>query len=468
MVCKLVTVAGGHRMGSGIALGTGILGIVAALQFVSPVFAETLDEALASAYQSNPVLLAARAELRAVDEQVPAALSNWRPTVQFTGTVGKVSTNQKSGFFSSNGNRTPGSAGARISQPVYRGGRTLAETKRADHLVLSERSQLKSTEQSVLVDTATAYMDVLRDLSVLDLSVKNETRLRRQLDAARDRFSVGEVTRTDVVQSEARVSNAVADRVRAQGDLDSSRDTFIRVVGMPPVNLEWPEPLGDLPHNKEDATNLALSNNPDVLASIFNGAAAEDDVDLVLGEFLPSVSLDGLLETASETNSVDSVSNGPNCSQPCRCPCTKPVWLARARARRKRCRHKGGARSTPPSASRSRRRRGPGKISKAIAPRSPHLAIQSAQTRSPWRGVEQEASVGLRTTLDVLDAEQELFEAEVDLVRARRNTTVAAFNLSATVGTFNAADLALPVTLYDDTEHYDEVRWKIWGGFLND
>lgn len=434
----------------------------------SLVSADTLQESLATAYSTNPVILAARAELRAVDEQVPTALSNWRPTVQITGSAGKVGTNNKSVFFSSDENRTPRSAAAQLSQPIYRGGRTLAETKRADHRVLSWRARLKSTEQSVLMDAATAYMDVLRDMSVLDLSVKNESRLRRQLEAARDRFSVGEVTRTDVVQSEARVSNAVADRVRAQGDLDSSRDTYIRVIGVPPVNLQWPDPLADLPQSKEDATNQALNHNPDVLSAIYDGSAAADDVDLVLGEFLPSVSLDGSLETASETSSVDSVSKRAEFMA----TLTVPIYqagLVSARARE----------AKEISAQRQREIDDAKRLVVEDASRAwedlesnrAQVAAFSDSVRAnkvALEGVEQEASVGLRTTLDVLDAEQELFEAEVDLVRARRNTDVAAFNLSAAVGTFNAVNLSLPVSIYDETEHYNDVRWKFWGGFFDD
>ena len=436
--------------------------------FPTSLSADTLLESLAAAYSTNPVILAARAELRAVDEQVPTALSNWRPTVQITGSAGKVGTNLKSGFFSSNENRTPRSAAAELSQPLYRGGRTLAETKRADHRVMSERAQLRSTEQSVLLDAATTYMNVLRDMSVLDLSVKNETRLRRQLEAARDRFSVGEVTHTDVIQSEARVSNAVADRVQAQGDLDSSRDTYIRVIGTPPVNLQWPEPLGELPDDKEDATIQALHGNPDVIAAINNGNAAADDVDLVLGEFLPSVSLNGSLETASETSSTDSVSKRAELMATLSVPIYQ-AGLVSARVRE----------AKQISAQRQREIDDAKRLVVEDAARAWEVLESSRAQVAAFtdsvrankvalEGVEQEASVGLRTTLDVLDAEQELFEAEVDLVRARRNTAVAAFSLSAAVGTFNAVNLSLPVSIYDETEHYDEVRWKFWGGFFDD
>lgn len=432
---------------------------------IQGVWAETFEEAMSATYLTNPAILAAQAELRAVDEELPEALSNWRPTVTFTGDYGREGTNNKSGFFNSNENRKPRTAAADITQPLYRGGRSMAEASRAENRIAAGRARTKSTEQSVLVDAATVYMDVLRNMSVLELSIRNETRLRRQLEATQDRFSVGEVTRTDVVQAEARLSNAVADHVGADGDLKSSGDAYARIVGSAPGDLVWPEPLSGMPKTKEESRALAVEYNADVVAAVFDNQAAEDDVDLVLGEFLPEINLEGSVVTASETGSVGSVSRRARVTA----TLSVPIYQAGSVSARTRAAKQvlGQRRIEIENARRIAR----GEASAAwedLQSNRAQVAALSDSVRAnkiALEGVQQEASVGLRTTLDVLDAEQELFDAEVDLVRARRDTTVATFALMEAVGSFTAEDLNLPVALYDPQVHYEEVRHKFWGGF---
>ncbi len=186
--------------------------------------AETLAEAMTKAYMANPTLKAQRAQVRATDERVSQALSGWRPTVILTGDAGKTRADDDLGFFQSEETRTPLTLGLNFDQPLYRSGRTTASTEQAEFLVLASRALLDSVEQQVLLDAATAYLDVLRDFAVLQLSVHNEQVLERQLEAARDRFDVGEITRTDVAQAEARLSQASAERIAAEGQLISSRE----------------------------------------------------------------------------------------------------------------------------------------------------------------------------------------------------------------------------------------------------
>ena len=202
-------------------------------------FAQTLEEALAAAYLNNPTLERDRANLRATDEGVPQALSGWRPTLNTFGEVGKksIDDNDKT-IVQGNDNLTPESVGISLQQPLFRGGRTIAQTRSAENTVRSGREQLRSSEQSVLFDAAEAYLNVYRDQAVLDLRIQNEQRLTRQLEATRDRFQVGEVTRTDVFQGEARLADATAQRVAAEGDLDSSRAAYRNVIGEMPGTLE--------------------------------------------------------------------------------------------------------------------------------------------------------------------------------------------------------------------------------------
>ncbi len=198
-----------------------------------PAAAQTLQEALAEAYEGNPTLNAERARLRATDEQVPQALSGYRPTITSNVQAGGrwIDSNQESVTGQQDDALFQRQYGASIEQPLYRGGQTMAAVRGAENTIRSERARLESVEQTVLLDAVTAYSDVYRDQAVLELTISNEQRLNRQLEATRDRFQVGEVTRTDVSQAEARVARAVADRIRAEGDLARSRAVFRNVVG---------------------------------------------------------------------------------------------------------------------------------------------------------------------------------------------------------------------------------------------
>ena len=197
----------------------------------SPVMAETLFEALANAYVSNPNLQAARASVRTTDEGVPKALGGWRPTVSLTGVAGLQRSKTTS---SSEQDLLPQTYSADVSQSLYAGGRTVASVKQAESDVQVARAQLMVTEQRVLLDGVTAFLDVLRDQARVQLTKNNEVVLRRQLEATKDRFEVGEVTRTDVAQAEARLSGTVSDRVGAEGDLAEARASYRQVFGVVP------------------------------------------------------------------------------------------------------------------------------------------------------------------------------------------------------------------------------------------
>ena len=213
----------------------------------SMVQAETLQEALAKAYQNNPTLLAGRAKLRAVDEGVPEALSGWRPTVSLNYDVGKTHRDSSGSFSGGSQNFTPRTGSLSLDQNLYQGGRTASATKRAEQDVMAERARLATTEQQVMFDAGTAYVDVQRDEAVLRLNQNNERVLRRQLEATRDRFQVGEVTRTDVAQAESRLARATADRIQSEGDLAQSRAAYRDVIGDFPGTLQPAKSLGNLP-----------------------------------------------------------------------------------------------------------------------------------------------------------------------------------------------------------------------------
>lgn len=453
---------GGGCMGRRFIAASAVVGLALVL-FSSAAGAETLPNALSKTYQANPTLLAQRAALRATDEQVPQALSGWRPTVTFNGDVGKSRVNQELGFFASDETRTPRNYWLGFDQPLYRGGRTLAATEQAEFLVLSDRAVLESVEQQVLLDAVTVYLDVLRDYAVLQLSRNNERVLERQLEAAQDRFEVGEVTRTDVAQAEARLSQALAERIEAEGQLIAARGAYQRVIGEMPAELIWPRPLQQLPGTEDQAREAARVAHPDIHAAIFIERAACSEVEGITGELLPEISLNATLSRSDESSSRESTSEAAEIAASLIVPLYQSgavysrVREAKERVAQRRIEVDQSQRDVLDGVTRAW---------EALMTARAQITAFNAQvgaSQVALEGVNQEALVGLRTTLDVLDAEQELFVARVNLVRAQRDETVSAYWLKQSIGELSAAMLGLPVALYDATGHYDAVRDKWFG-----
>lgn len=433
---------------------------------------QSIEEALATAYRTNPQILAERARLRATDEGVAQALSNWRPSVTFSGDIGKArdwsrTTDTRTGTRTENERvRTPATASATVRQPLYRGGRTVAETSRAENSVQRGRAQLQVVEQQVLLDAATAYTNLLRDAAVLDLNVNNEQVLSRQLQATRDRFQVGEVTRTDVAQAEARLSRSRADRIQAEGNLTSSRANYQRIVGEVPGRLQPARVPGNLPTTEPQAQRMA-AENPTLISAMFNERAAQDTIDVVAGELLPTVNLQGALSRSEEsqtrgfdrdTASVSVVVSVPLYQQ----------GSVEARVREAKQVH--GQRRIEVEDARRRALEDTTRAWEALSTARARLQAINAQIRAAQvalDGVTQEARVGSRTVLDVLDAEQELLDAKVNLVRSQRDEIVAAYQLASATGQLTAQKLALPVEVYDPTINYNETRGRWWGTSIN-
>lgn len=439
---------------------------VAALLAV-PIFgstsarSESLIEALTMAYQTNPTLQAQRARLRAIDEGVAEALSGWRPEVEITGSAAR--TRQSFNADTVNSSRTPYSSTLSVRQSLYRGGRTLAATIQAESEVEAARARLASVEQVVLLDAVTAYMNVVRDESVLELNVNNEQVLARQLEATRDRFSVGEVTRTDVAQAESRFAGALADHRQAEGDLEVSRATYRQIIGTLPGTLTRPKLPGAPASDGDEAARLADGQNPDVLAAIHDEAAAKTNVRVVTGELLPSLDLTANASRSRNQVIKDRTTNTVSLTA----ALTIPLYQTGSVSAR--------VREAKQLASRARRliveaRRAA--VQDATSAWESLVAIQSriealdSQVRASLialDGVTQEATVGSRTVLDVLDAEQELLNAQVGLVSAQRDEIVAHFDLLAAVGGLTARGLSLPVDPYNEKAYYSTIRNRWWG-----
>ncbi len=306
-------------------------------------------------------------------------------------------------------------------------------------------------------------MDVFRDAAVVALNVKNEQRLRRQLQAARDRFEVGEVTRTDVSQAEARLARATADRIRAEGDLTSFRAVYRNIIGEVIGKPSAPSPLEGLPANEEEALSLAGTQNPDVVTADFNEKAARDNIKEVGGELLPELNLRATVTASKDTRSPDSKRD----SAEVMAVLTVPLYQAGSvYSRLREAKEVAGQRRLELDEARRNAREAATRAWESLQTERARVRSFEAEVRAneiALEGVQQEALVGSRTVLDVLDAEQELLDAQVNLVRSQRDETVAGFELKSAIGQLTARNLELPVKLYDFERNYRAVRDKWFG-----
>ena len=440
------------------------IAVAAVVAVAMPASGQQLVDALAITHDTNPTLIGQRESLRGTNEQVSQALSGYRPNVEATGDIGyQYSDTDPASGSSSSDSVNPASIGISVSQPLYRGGRTTASVRSAQFAVQAARATYQSIEQQVLLDAVTAYMDVVREQAVLELSLNNEQVLRRQLQATRDRFQVGEVTRTDVSQAESRLARATADRIAAEGDLDNARATFARVIGQTAGAVSPPPPVTGLPGSLDESIALAEANNPAIITANFNERSADANVDVVFGELLPEVSLVGQARSNFEpSENVDQSDTASLTAQ-----VTVPLYQSGAVSSRVR-EARYAANQSRIHVEETRRDVVENAIQAWETLTTARASIQSLVTqvsaaRIALEGTEQEALVGSRTVLDVLDAEQELLDARVSLVRAQRDEVVATYGLLAVTGQLTARALGLPVEYYDFDPDYRSTRNRIWG-----
>ena len=432
----------------------------------TPSGPRTLAEALAAAYANNPALQASRAQLRATDENVPQALAGWRPTIVLQGTagVGGGFTSFGSGFPVQRVDRPLGTAQATVTQPLYSGGRTRASTNRAENQVMAQRSSLIAQEQSTFTDTINAYVNVIQQQQILTLNINNEQVLSRQLQATNDRFRVGEITRTDVAQAEAALAGATAQRETSEGNLATARSTYQRTVGfMPRSNLVEPQPLKQLVRNQQEADTLAAANNPNVVAAQFNDSAAKDAVDVAFSNLAPQLALQGQgFETVNQSFPRSYANGGQLVAQ-----ISVPIYQGGSEyaAIRQARQQQQQARKQLDDARRAAIQQATQAWETLVAARATAESTRS-QIRAngiALEGVEREAIVGSRTTLDVLNAQQALLNSQVTLVQNLANLVTASYSVAAAIGRLTARDLNLAVPLYNETAYYKAVRNRWFG-----
>jgi outer membrane protein len=424
--------------------------------------AGTLREALQKAYATNPTLTGARAQQRANDENAPINRARGLPGLDATGSF--TNNLERQSALSPERQAT---IGLQLSVPIYQGGAVKNAIKGADARIEAGRANLRDTEASLFSQVVGAYMDVIRDQAIVQLQRANVGVLTVNLEATKDRFQVGDLTRTDVAQSEARLSLARSQYQSAQAQLINSREQYIRLVGDPADNLEPPPPLPNLPANPQVAVTTALDNNPGLLAAKRQREAARFDVGVARASRLPRVSAVG---NASYLDYLGSLSGGGG--QTSRgasvgVQASIPLFQGGAPAAQVR---QSQARESQAIEAVTEVERGIVAQTRAAyasyqASNEVIISSQSAVDANTLslEGVRAENSVGNRTILDILNAEQELLNSQVQLVTARRNSYVAGFSLLAAMGQAEARDLGLEGgALYDPVANYNRVKSRIW------
>ena len=433
----------------------------------SPALAESLNSSLARAYVNNPQLNAQRAATRASDENVPLANAGYLPKASATGQLGFAHSDSSgtNNFGSGSQDTVPRGVGLSVSQTLFDGYRTPNSIRQAESNVYGSRESLRNIEQSVLQSAAQSYMDVLRDTAVLDLRNSNIKVLEEQLRQTQDRFKVGEVTRTDVAQAEAGLAGSRADYYTAQSNLQNSIASFRQVVGVQPTRLEAARPVErGLPPSLATAIDISQVEHPNVQAALHQVDAASLQVKVAEGALYPTLSVTGSVQKQYDAENipgsdafVGTVSGN----------LTVPIYQGGAEYAtvRQAKENLGQARLL---ADYQRENVRAAVISAWGLLESSRATVQSDQasvnaSEIALNGVREEARVGQRTTLDVLNAQQTLLNARVALVGAQRDRVVASYAILATIGRLSISTLGLAVKEYTPIVHFNQVKDK-WIG----
>lgn len=439
-----------------------------------PAYADvqTFEQTLTQAYETNPTLQAERAKLRETDEQVSQALSNWRPDIEATANAGlsnqTINDSSSAPIPSSSNGLTPRSAGASITQPLFRGFRTVSATRAAEKQVAAERATLQLTEQKLFLDAGTAYLDVVHDEALVALDRDNEEALRKELDATHERNKAGELGTTDVHQAESRLKRGEADRIKAEGNLANHRAAYAHLIGDMPGTLQQPHLELTDPASLEDALNLAKHQNPGIEAASQSFDEAKEEVTLNEGSLLPEVDL--VASTQRQWDQSNFIPGRQDTAQVL-VQVTMPLYKSGADYSRTR------AAQQKETEQRMRLEEARHQAFEDASSgwqnlETSHSALTADQAEKDaadlaLQNVKEEAKVGTRTTLDVLNAEQELIDAQSGIIQAEHDIAVAVLQVRSATGTLTASALKLPVNLYDPDRNYKKVRSQ-WIGFSDD
>jgi outer membrane protein len=439
---------------------------VAPEQVLSPQVLErgigTMERLLSSAYAKNPAILAAREGLKTVDEQLNQAYSGFLPNINYTMTKSR----EKSSFDSAAEQKFyPNSNSLNLRQGLFGGGETYYAIKSAEARVTAAQNELKNVEQQFLLEAITAYIEYIYTQKVMGLAANNENVLREQLKSSKDRFVVGDATKTDVAQSEARLANATSNKVLAEGDFVSAKANFKKLFGVDaPEFLPMPSKLPDIPLTLEEAKSIAIKNNPQLNQAKYLAESRDNDINVQASQLLPQLDLNGSITKAKSLTAgggIESDSNtvGLTLTVPIY---TQGVTYSRTREARNRMSQAKEQYNDTVNSVKS----GIVQAWQQIQTTRTNIeATKSSLVASEFAlsGVREEQKEGARTILDVLDAEQERFSAETSHARAIKDSVIAIYSLKLVLGELNTSTLGLSVSEYDPMKHYNNTRFKLIG-----
>lgn len=430
------------------------------LSFVyKDIRAQSLNVALANAYSNHPLLFSERIGERVLTEDVAEALAGWKPEVYIDGALGKNLVTTKTSTGSDTDNNLPMSVGIVVSKKIYDGGKTNQNIKIADTKLNANNSRLVTIENQVLLAAVKAYFNLLKEQDLLDVAIKNKNVIERQLEATKDRFEVGDLTITDVSQAEARLSDANANLVRAEADLNSAKAIFFSDIGLEPEDILYPEEMPIVPQNLQSLIDDVKKSNPKVINARKMKLVAEEELKLALKEMSLSVDLKASANQSWDPNTFFEEQRYFDVSANLKLPL-----------------YKGGKDKAVIRKSRE-------KLNKSNADIDDILREEAEKAMLIWNNIEslnsqilafkssiraneialdgvvQEENVGARTVIDVLDAENELFMARANLIKANVNRYIATYELLEVIGGMTARDLNLPVSsFYNSDDYYDNMR----------
>jgi outer membrane protein len=431
-----------------------------------PALADTIEAALVRAYQNNPQLNAQRAQVRSTDENVPQALSGYRPKVSLTASSGYQYTDETLvGGGALHGTSTPSSVGLTVNQTLYNGNQTANKTRAAESQVSGAREALRVLEENVLLNAATIYMDYLRDAAIVEVQKSNVRVLEQTLKQTRDRFNVGEVTRTDVAQSEAQLAAGKTQELTAESQLVTTRSNFRRIIGNEPANLAPGSPVDRfLPNSLPSAVELSLIENPNVTAAMYGIDVNFLQVKINEGALLPTVSLQASVQDAYQPQfaTIQKEFTASAVAQ-----VSVPIYqgggeYSLIRQSKENLAQQRLTLETTRDQTRANTVTAWGQL---VAGKAQVSSAQSQVTASEiaLNGVREEAKAGQRTTLDVLNAQQALVNARVALVTAQHDRVVASYSVLSAIGRLSPQVLKLSTTTYDPSVHYQQVRDSWFG-----
>ena len=456
---------------SGVALA-----MLPAAAFAAPP--ANLTDALVAAYYNNPTLQEQRAALRQADEEVPTALAGWKPTVELQGQFGRVTGAEKYNTTSfdpltqkyvTNSSKVPENgteknAQVTVTQPIYKGGKTIAQTRQSKNDVAAARAQLLSQEQTIFQNVVQDYVAVVADQKLLALQQSNQDVLTKQLHDTQTQFNLGEITMTSVAQAQASLAQAQEQVQVAQGNLRIARENFRQLVGEYPADaLAPPQPLVLPVSGKADAGKVAVANNPDVVAAEFNDASQKDAVDVAFSALMPQLSVQASAYKQSGSSGQNTYTSGASFIGQLTVPLyqggSEDAAIRQAKAKEQQ------AFAAVLVAQRKAYSQATQSWEGMVSSRAAVLA-SNAQIKADaiaLDGTEREELVGTRTTLDVLNAQQAVLTSQVQQVQNIAQMVNYSYAIAAAIGRLTARDLNLPVHAYDDQKYYDAVKYAGFG-----